>query len=277
MKKLMIVANLVVAVTMTAGAAPLDPKTCTEQEVRAALAEVLAATNDWYACGVSNKLWAVFNLPRFRDVRLEADDALAARGRHRSYWWPLLASYPKLSAQARAAVGADTAYAKSIVIAGRLGCDLYATSILSNGGTLSDVAVYLSESAAFPDGCTAYLVDGKWKTAMQKAAVKAIKKYIRSQGKSFVTKDGVNPCEAYATALTTALDAPRFAGLDAWYKSIGLAGVDLAALPSEAEVSQLRQDVLDGAKDMTGRVKVILYVCLGVDGYNQFVREYNGD
>jgi hypothetical protein len=183
-----------------------------------------------------------------------------------------------MSTLARAAVGADTAYAKSIAIAERLGCDITAASIFRAGGTIGDLAVYLSEAAACPMKCT----DGElrgiyWKDAMQKAAVKAVKKYIRSQGKSFVTKDGVNPCEIYMTDLTTALDAPRLAGLDAWYKSIGLAGIDLSALPSEAEVEHLRQDVLDGTKDLDSRTKVILHICLGVEGYNAFVKEYNGD
>ena len=278
MKKTMILAALAAA-TMTAGAKPLDYKTCTEQEVREVLAEALAASNNWWICANTNHLWSALRQSRFDAIRLEADDALAKAGKCYAKMFAWVGTFPKLSALARATTDADTAYAKSIAIARRLGCDISPSSFLRlSARPLDDVSELLSEAVAFPAKCTAvWLPQDGWKKNMQKVAVKAVKKYIRSQGRSFVAKDGVNPCEAYMTALTAALNAPRFAGLDAWYKSIGLAGVDLSALPSEAEVAQLRQDVLDGTKDMDERNKTILCVCLGVDGYNAFVKEYNGD
>jgi hypothetical protein len=79
------------------------------------------------------------------------------------------------------------------------------------------------------------------------------------------------------TDLTAALNAPRFAGLDMWLRSVGCKGVDLSKMPSEEDVAKLREDILYGRKDMTPFNKSILYVCLGVDGYNKFVKEYNGD
>ena len=48
-------------------------------------------------------------------------------------------------------------------------------------------------------------------------------------------------------------------------------------MPSEADVAKLREDVLMGDRDMGNYAKSVLGVCLGVDGYNEFVREYNGD
>lgn len=276
MRKLMMTA--VAVATMGSGAAPLDPKTCTEAEVRAVLAEVFAASNNWFTCAHTNRLLTALSQPRFDAIRLEADDALASAGMCCSLMFWRSGTFPKLSALAGAKTGADVAYAKSLAIARRLGCDIGIRSFLqSPDGALDNVSVFLSEAVAFPAGCTVSLANDKWKKEMQNVAIKAVKKYIRSQGKSFVTKNGVNPCEAYMTALTAALNAPRLAGLDAWYKSIGLAGVDLSALPAEAEVAQLKKDVLDGTKDMNERNKGILYVCLGVDGYNKFVREYNGD
>jgi hypothetical protein len=116
-----------------------------------------------------------------------------------------------------------------------------------------------------------------FKRRLQKMALGAIKVHLRSQGKSFVTKNGVNPCEKYMTGLTEALNAPRFAGLDAWFKSMGLKGVDLSKMPSEEAVAKLKDDIFYGRKDMDGRAKAILEVCLGVEGYNKFVKEYNGN
>lgn len=276
-KTLMVLAVAAAAMTVSA-VDKLDPKTCTEAQVHAALAESLAASNNWWRCGASNNLWIVLCKPNFHSIRAEADEALSEKGLTANRWWGFVSTYPKMSELARKRVGADAAYPKSIAIAKRLNTNIDICNFFIAGGSFDDVAVLLSEIVAFPETC-AYNVKALevGKKYMQKYAVKAVKKYIRSQGKSFVTKDGVNPCETYMTGLTEALNAPRFNGLDAWYKSIGLAGVDLSALPSAADVVKLKQEVLDGEKEMTERNKAILYVCLGVDGYNAFVREYNGD
>lgn len=114
--------------------------------------------------------------------------------------------------------------------------------------------------------------------AIQSHAQKQIKKLLRRQGKSFVTKDGVNPVEQYLTRLNAALNAPRFAGLNEWLAEVGVVSrVDLSSLPSAEDVDALKEKILDGDVDMTPETKVLLYICLGVDGYNAFVKEYNGD
>lgn len=278
MKK-MLFAYVALAFAVTAGAMEkLDPKTCTEADVRAALADTLSVdTSLFWQRGVSNGLWSACEQLRFAALRAEADAALDARG-WVTVWWASVASWPKLSARARAETGADVAYAKSIEIATRVGSDISISAVLLHGGTLDDAADVLSEAVAFPRDC--YMSVTSWDSArkwMQKAAVQAVKAHIRSQGKSFVTKNGVNPVADSIAGLTAALNAPRFAGLDAWLRNIGCKGVDLSRMPSEEDVAKLREDVLFGRKDMGVRNKAILYVCLGVEGYNAFVKEYNGD
>lgn len=277
MKKLMIIAA-VAATALAACAAPLNPKTATEAQVRATLTEVLGSSNRVFKAGLDSKLWLTLRMPRFRGIMLEAEDTLAKKGVVINPWWVLCATAPKMSALARSVNGADAAYQKSIAIAKRLGCNIFTESILTHGGTMDDVAVLLEESVAFPTNC--YLgismIDSA-KKAIQGQAIKAAKKMLRKMGKSFVTKNGVNPCEELVSGLTAALNAPRFAGLDAWLKGVGYKGVDLSRLPSEAVVAKLREDIVNGDKEMSHRDKAVLYVCLGVDGYNAFVREYNGE
>ena len=88
----------------------------------------------------------------------------------------------------------------------------------------------------------------------------------------------MNPVEQYLTRLNTALNAPRFAGLNEWLADLGYKErMDLSGLPTEQEISALKESVMYGDKAMNDYVKILLCTCLGVDGYNQFVKEYNGD
>ena len=113
---------------------------------------------------------------------------------------------------------------------------------------------------------------------IQKTATKSIRKALRRQGKSFVVKNGVNPCEQYVTALTAALNAPRFNGIDAWCESLGMSfRLDTSRLPSAQDIEVLKEQILDGDKDPKPEDLYILNICLGTDGYNKFVKAYNGD
>lgn len=118
----------------------------------------------------------------------------------------------------------------------------------------------------------------KVKYEIQKRSVKQVKKYLRSQGKSFVTKNGVNPCSDLMQELNTALNAPLFNGLNDFFLKIGLTcKIDTTILPTADEIAKLREDCLFGEKDLTYENKDLLIFGLGVDGYNQFVKEYNGE
>ncbi len=251
----------------------------TEAQAREVLALMVAqpdARSCWAVADASVTNFKFAALLRRSDMaafRRDADEALAAKGY--GNYWILATTMPKCSELVRKAVGADVAYPQTVAIAKRLGVDLELYRIAQRG-TLDDFMLVLSEAVAFPARCT-FPSFAAAKHAVQKTAILVVKRHIRSQGKSFVTKNGVNPCEAYMTGLTKALNAPRFAGLDAWLKSIGLKGVDLSKMPSEEEVAKLKEDILFGSKDMDTRNKAILETCLGVEGYNAFVREYNGE
>lgn len=133
---------------------------------------------------------------------------------------------------------------------------------------------FCSMNEDFPNALCEYL---------SKAALPVVKRAIRASGKSFVAKEGeANPVEAPLNALTAALNAPRFAGLvewcDKWCPDASAAAAKLvASLPTEEEIAEMRDGVLYGELDFNGERKAYLRMCLGVEAYNAFVREYNGD
>lgn len=124
-----------------------------------------------------------------------------------------------------------------------------------------------------------YYVVRKLSMELQKKTQRKVRAYLRGQGKSFVTKDGVNPCATVMAELVAALNAPRLNGVNEWLEKVGATDgrIDVSKLPTEEEVAQLKDDVLNGVKDMNATSEFVLKVCLGVEGYNSFVREFNGE
>lgn len=281
MHKLIIMAAAIAAGAWTAVSAPLNPDTCTAEEVRAVIADSLATNYIWGAFEQLGKggVFAPKVRERHPDVWAELDAALAQKKFIPAQAWRNPVMWPVCSAADQSRCGADVAYAATYDIARRHGCNLPSPTHSECGDwTLDEIAVWLSDIVAFPKKCA--LGQGeiaRIKQWLQTTAVRVIRLHIRAQGKSFVTKDGVNPCESYMTSLTTALNAPRFAGLDEWLKGVGCKGIDLSRLPTEEYVETLKTDILNGDKHMTDYNRGILLVCLGVDGYNAFVREYNGE
>lgn len=281
MHKLSALAAAAVALVEVVGiAGPLkDPATCTEAEFRIAVAEAL---NTNLTAGTAWQRLTEYRLDkawgRFPEARAALDATLAERGLAQLGWWPCVHTWPKCAAAVAAPSGAAALYPKTLAIARRLDANATPACFVAGGCTMDDLMDWLSEAVAFPPARTFWPSEwAAFRISVQKLALMAVKRHLRSLGKSFVTKDGVNPCEPYMTSLTEALNAPRFAGLDAWLKGVGLKGVDLSKMPSEADVAKLREDVLMGDRDMGNYAKSVLGVCLGVDGYNEFVREYNGD
>lgn len=281
MKKLMMTITLAGAVALSA-LCGLSPKS-TVAEFRTAFEAALAepsATNQVGVMTALNKrgfwdiIWA--RDPEVVAFRGEADEELAKRGV--GALWAHAVTLPKVSALHRARIGAEAAVPVRLAVARRLGCDAlpYAISLRADA---ADIAACLAESVTLarnPRFASIRDID-QFKCALQALAAKGIRKALRRQGKSFVTKDGVNPCETALSALNSALNAPRLAGTGEWLAEFGFADNFAVSLPSEAQVAKLKERVLDGDEELTSRNKALLYVCLGVEGYNAFVKEYNGD
>ena len=109
-----------------------------------------------------------------------------------------------------------------------------------------------------------------------------LKKYFRQNGKSFVSKNGVNPILPYIQRFVAALNAPKMNGINACFAEINRSDVvfDFDKLISDNEIEKLRESFLSG--NINNRIymditKMKLLVALGIDGYNEMVREYNGE
>lgn len=118
------------------------------------------------------------------------------------------------------------------------------------------------------------------KTLISREGTKIIKRGLRAQGKSFVTRtldDGTefNPMAEPTAELSAILNSARFAGLNEWFakynSNIRLTDTGFLA---DADLNQLKEDILFGEKELNPNIK-ILVKNMSVDDYNAFIKEYN--
>ena len=126
MHKLIIMAAAIAAGAWTAVSAPLNPSTCTADEVRAVIADSLATNYIWGAFERLNKggVFAPKVRERHPDVWAELDAALAQKKFIPAQAWRTPVKWPVCSVADQANRGADVAYAATYDIARRHGCDL---------------------------------------------------------------------------------------------------------------------------------------------------------
>lgn len=269
----------VVTMSVALGHTRIDPNSATIAQYRALLVEMLSEADQAKVKQMATRsnFWAMETNSRFDSLRIEADNALAARGV--ATLWNKYTAWPKVSANHRKQTGADVHYAKCIELAKRFGCNINIQVFAQNGANIDELIGCLNEYIAFPKGCS---INSKSldeaKKGIQKAAVLGIKRALRNQGKSFVVVNGVNPCEQYMNRLNTILNAPRFTGLNAWLEELGfIARLDESKFPSPSDVEKLKEAIFYGEIKSTPQNRAILSVCLGVDGFNEFVKKYNGE
>lgn len=157
--------------------------------------------------------------------------------------------------------------------------DVATWHLVNKGLTFEELINYLSEITC-PFQQTPFADDGHLRNCLQsiqKEGARQVKRFLRRSGKGFVIKNGVNPCAPYMEELNAALNAPRFNGLNEWLAKVGVTNrLDTSRLPTPAQVTELTEKILDGDKEI-GHNNYVLRICLGVDGYNAFVKQYNGD
>ena len=274
----MIVATLVVAASTTFAVEKLNSKTATEVQYRAALADILAQTNRVQAAKtfLAYNFYSIENRSDLDALRMEADEALVSNGANLCVWARPV-KWPKASAAGRNVNGASTNLTYSISLASKLKCSIGPYSYEKAGAAVDEIARMLGEYSVGGWYCDMAVFE-QYKATLQRTATKTIKRRLRELGKSFVTKNGVNPVEQYLTRLNTALNAPYFSGLNEWLEELEYKErINLSGLPVGQELLALKEAVLYGDKPMNTKNKIWLYVCLGVDEYNAFVKEYNGD
>ena len=288
MKKLMIA---IVATVVAVCADAKLTKNSTEAEFRAVADAVLACESADAAAKLAMKenLWAASIFPQFATFRSEYDARLAAKlaglalADYAAPCWTI-SVWDKVSEQSCRLLKVPEKTPFVYSRAKQINCYMIPHWVAAKGN-MGDAVGVLNEmittrNVFFNIHRTQTAVDSvsMVKKSIQSKAEKSVKKWLRRTGRSFVTKDGVNPCAMKMEELNTALNAPRLAGLNEWLTDMGLEyRVDTSSLPSAGAVNELKEKVLDGDKNLDPATKVTLYICLGVDGYNAFVKDYNGD
>lgn len=115
------------------------------------------------------------------------------------------------------------------------------------------------------------------KETIKERAVKLARLKLRAEGKTFVTRDGVNPMVGKTAPVIEALNRAECAGIEDALRDLGckVPNVDRTELRKVCPVWQeelMRGDRLGaGATAVLGRLSVFL----GAEGYNRFVDDYN--
>ena len=111
------------------------------------------------------------------------------------------------------------------------------------------------------------------------SSILPVRRWIRAEGGTFVGKEGAKKVKAKLDELAKELNAPRFGKAGAILKEIGIE-VEWEAIQArilgDTEVAEIRTKLLNGETAFLQGLQYRLCVALGVDGYNAFVREYNG-
>jgi hypothetical protein len=115
---------------------------------------------------------------------------------------------------------------------------------------------------------------------LEKATAEA-KKKLRSEGKSFVVKDGVNPLTPLLSPVVDALNAPLMVGLESALAGCGITipNQNSARESMEAVSTGWKNVILDGdvAPEKQAPYLAALKVSLGVVEYNLMIKQYNGE
>ena len=136
-----------------------------------------------------------------------------------------------------------------------------------------------------------YLKSGEFKSSdiqkinesLKNAGLKVVKIWIRKKGKSFVAKKDSkgniidNPLTAPMKELTDALNGAKYAGINEWSTKYGAnwETVEFPWLLSDEKLAELKDNILIDEEKFSDENVKQLWVSLGVDGFNAFVKLYN--
>lgn len=257
----------------------LNVQTATLQDYRDVADAILAATSIDQVLKIQKETWFFSRDPKqfsAQPIFTEVDNALAAKG------WCIepkaLKTFPKTSA---------IAIAKDPTITNNV---LFKLAYKYNENAFPKMLAPKCDSEEFVElfnFCinnrqvvygSAILLNILKSTFQKKHGVKLVKRMLYRQGKSFITKDGVNPCEEMMNRLTASLNAARIAGFNEWLADVGIKNrINLDFLPPQAKIEELKEEMLMGDKTANNLHLYNLYLGLSAEDYNAFIKRYNGD
>ena len=132
---------------------------------------------------------------------------------------------------------------------------------------------------ALQSACSGHPAVAAIRTGILNAAIVPVRRAIRAEGGSFVGKEGARLVKAKLDALAAELNAPRFGKAG---KLLAEIGTDFewefiqSRILDDAQVAAFKKLLLDGEIPFSQDLQNKLCIALGVEGYNAFVKEYNG-
>ena len=117
------------------------------------------------------------------------------------------------------------------------------------------------------------------RSAILNLAVTPVRRAIRAKGGTFFGKEGGAKVKASLDGLACELNAPRFGKADEILKDIGIEvewDFIQSVILKDVQIAALKGRLLDGEIPFDGALQNKLCVALGVEVYNDFVKEYNG-
>lgn len=275
MKKLIVTICVLIASTITAFC------NTREAEYRALLEEMLSL------CGVSNtnvyalyfqkknKVFRKIEGEEYKDLRLEYDTKLAEKGL--AARWGSVKSFPKISENSRRAKGLDVSMSNTVAIAKKHNINITPFGVLRDASLSPDEII-----SVFNDFVAngLYVPETWWDVLEQYFDTKLFtlpRDYLQSQGKEYEinVETGVDPCAVYVEAYMKAIQAPRLEGFNDWLASLGISNrVDVSKFPTEERIAEISSNVLNNVWVLTPSNKMRLRLCLGNEGYNEFMEKY---
>lgn len=279
MKKTLITTFLSV-MAMVSSAITKITKESTDEQCRAVLAELCAITNRPKFIIQAAKNAGVYRLVDYKNLNhlcAEFDETLSSRGLGICPFYTK--SFPKTSAIARRTYDMDAKFPTMLSLGTKYNTEA-SFGYLAKYCTADEYISVLQEILQESNTCyfvVDYIRNAKI-TFQKKYGLTLIKKMLYRQGKSFVTKDGVNPCEGMMNELTASLNAARLNGFNEWLIKVGCKNhIDFSFLPTAEEIQVLKERILMGEIQITILKQKQLYIGLSTDDYNAFVKKYNGD
>ena len=112
------------------------------------------------------------------------------------------------------------------------------------------------------------------KNAIKQHVVRLARLKCRAEGRSFVTKNNVNPLVQKVGPVVKALNAPQCVGLEESLRALDVDVSDVDRSLLQKTIAPWQATIMTGDTDgqaYLGKIAVVL----GVEGFNKFVAEYN--
>jgi hypothetical protein len=155
----------------------------------------------------------------------------------------------------------------------------YIRKAIENKNHLVDICAYINVLAECGTKVNSYFGYGGVDSAASmvlREAPRHIRRKLRERGVPIVVKDGVNHVQDAVDELSSAINAPKMAGVREWlskwfpdYKWIDVKWM------SDEELAKFKDGIFYGDIEFGVANRFILRSHLGVDAYNDFVKKFN--